>query len=71
MKNRASSSWRSEEVGDQCKRVERVFPLLTIFIAIIDSSSAAAIGWESARMKEQLKSLPGSNYLRYRRHRLG
>lgn len=56
--------------------VERVFPLLTISIAIIDSqnletSSAAAIGRESARMKEHLKSLPGSNYLRNRRHRLG
>lgn len=70
MKNWASSSWRSEKVGDQCKRGERVFPLLIIFIAIIDSSSAA-IGRGSAHMKEQLKSLPGSNYLRYRRHRLG
>ncbi len=56
--------------------VERVFPLLTISIAIIDSqnletTSAAAIGRESAHMKEHLKSLPGSNYLRNRRHRLG
>lgn len=50
MKNWASSSWRSEKVGDQCKRGERVFPLLIIFIAIIDSSSAA-IGRGSAHMK--------------------
>lgn len=55
--------------------VERVFPLLTISIAVIcsehlESPSTTAIGRECARMKEHLKALPGSNYLVNRRKTL-
>ena len=55
--------------------VERIFPLLTISVAIVDSENldspvASTIGRECARMKEHLKNLPGSNVLRNRRHRL-
>lgn len=55
--------------------VERVFPLLTISIAVIcsehlEAPSTTAIGRECARMKEHLKSLPGSNLLVNRRKTL-
>lgn len=55
--------------------VERVFPLLTISIAVIcsehlESPSTTAIGRECARMKEHLKALPGSNLLVNRRKTL-
>ena len=56
--------------------VERRFPLLTISIAILrsetlDHPSPAAISRECAKMKEHLKSLPGSNYLVNRRKKIG
>lgn len=55
--------------------VERIFPLLTISIAVIcsehlESPSTTAIGRECARMKEHLKALPGSNLLVNRRKTL-
>ena len=55
--------------------VEREFPLLTISIAIILSqnlefSSQQAFSRESAKMKEFLKTLPGSNYLINRRKKI-
>jgi len=56
--------------------VERRFPLLTISVAILSSEnldrpSPAAISHESAKMKEHLKSLPGSNFLINRRKKIG
>jgi diguanylate cyclase (GGDEF)-like protein len=56
--------------------VERRFPLLTISIAILrsetlDHPSPSAISRECAKMKERLKSLPGSNYLVNRRKKIG
>lgn len=55
--------------------VERIFPLLTISIAIIcsehlENPSTTSIGRECARMKEHLKALPGSNLLVNRRKTL-
>jgi len=55
--------------------VEREFPLLTISIAIILSenlefSSQQAFSRECAKMKEYLKTLPGSNYLINRRKKI-
>ena len=55
--------------------VERVFPLLTISIAVIcsehlEAPTSTAIGRECARMKEHLKTLPGSNLLVNRRKTL-
>lgn len=55
--------------------VEREFPLLSISIAIILSqnlefSSQQAFGRECAKMKEYLKTLPGSNYLINRRKKI-
>ncbi len=55
--------------------VERSFPLLTISIAVIcsehlEAPTATAIGRECARMKEHLKTLPGSNLLVNRRKTL-
>lgn len=55
--------------------VERVFPLLTISIAVIcsehlEAPTTTAIGRECARMKEHLKALPGSNLLVNRRKTL-
>jgi GGDEF domain-containing protein len=55
--------------------VERKFPLLTISIAIILSqnlefSSQQAFSRECAKMKEYLKTLPGSNYLINRRKKI-
>jgi GGDEF domain-containing protein len=52
--------------------VERPFPLLTISVAIIFSgnieiATPVAFSQASARIKEHLKSLPGSNYLIERR----
>ena len=52
--------------------VERKFPLLTLSIAVIlsenlETQSSVAISRECARMKEHLKSIPGSNYLIDRR----
>lgn len=55
--------------------VERIFPLLTISIAVIcsehlESPTTTAIGRECARMKDHLKALPGSNLLVNRRKTL-
>lgn len=55
--------------------VEREFPLLSISIAIILSqnlefSSQQAFSRECAKMKEYLKTLPGSNYLINRRKKI-
>jgi diguanylate cyclase (GGDEF)-like protein len=55
--------------------VERVFPLLTLSIAVICSEhlevpTTSAIGRECARIKEHLKALPGSNLLVNRRKTL-
>jgi len=55
--------------------VEREFPLLSISIAIILSqnlefSSQQAFGRECAKMKEHLKTQPGSNYLINRRKKI-
>ncbi len=52
--------------------VERKFPLLTISVSVIlsenlETQSPLAISRECARMKEHLKSIPGSNYLIDRR----
>jgi hypothetical protein len=52
--------------------VQRQFPLLTISVAIIfsdsiDSPTPVALSHASARIKEHLKVLPGSNYLINRR----
>lgn len=53
---------------------QRVFPLLSMSIAIIHSDNYSSpthqlISEESAKMKEHLKQLPGSNYLIDRRRR--
>lgn len=55
--------------------VERKFPLLSMSIAIILSqnlefSSQQAFSWECAKMKDYLKTLPGSNYLINRRKKI-
>jgi GGDEF domain-containing protein len=55
--------------------VEREFPLLSISIAIILSqnlefSSQQAFSRECAKMKDYLKTLPGSNYLINRRKKI-
>ncbi len=62
-------------VGKDRFGVERVFPLLTISISIINSEglqnpTPALIGRECARMKDHLKNMPGSNYMINRRARL-
>lgn len=55
--------------------VEREFSLLSMSIAIILSqnlefSSQQAFSWECAKMKDYLKTLPGSNYLINRRKKI-
>jgi GGDEF domain-containing protein/CHASE3 domain sensor protein len=60
--------------GEDRYGVERLFPLLSMSIAIVCSNNlrnptAEAIGLECAKMKEHLKKLPGSNFLIDRRVR--
>jgi GGDEF domain-containing protein/CHASE3 domain sensor protein len=60
--------------GEDRYGVERLFPLLSMSIAVVCSNnlrnpSAEVIGLECAKMKEHLKKLPGSNFLIDRRVR--
>jgi len=62
-------------VGKDRFGVERQFPLLSMSIAIIFSQnleffSQQAFSWECAKMKDYLKTLPGSNYLINRRKKI-
>lgn len=62
-------------VGRDRFGVERTFPLLSMSIAIILSqnlefSSQQAFSWECAKMKDYLKTRPGSNYLINRRKKI-